>query len=217
VSRGALLFLLAYALGFVAAIPLGGSQIEVAKRAIGDELVAAGLVVLGSISSDLVYGVVALFGVAPVMERPGVLAGFDVAGAVLLWVLGFATLRARHRAHPLGQARWALAGPRRAYLTGFLLAFSNPPMILTWLLGIALAKHLGLTSPLSVGARALFIAGGVLGLGSYLGLLAVVLHRVKHFIPAAAFGKVYLWLGIALLVLSFYFVYGAVQYFFVPR
>jgi hypothetical protein len=68
-----------------------------------------------------------------------------------------------------------------------------------------------------VGARALYIAGGVLGLGSYLGLLAVVLHRVKHFIPAAALGKVNLWLGIALWVLSFYFIYGAVQYFFVSR
>jgi hypothetical protein len=50
VSHGALLFLLAYALGFVAAIPLGGSQIEVAKRAIGDELVATGLVVVGSLA-----------------------------------------------------------------------------------------------------------------------------------------------------------------------
>jgi threonine/homoserine/homoserine lactone efflux protein len=217
VSGGALLFLFAYALGFAAAIPLGGSQIEVAKRAIGDELVAAGLVVLGSVSSDLVYGVIALFAIAPVMERPAVLAGFDVAGAALLWLLGVVTLRGRHRVHPLGQARAALAGPGRAYLTGFLLAFSNPPMILSWLLGVALAKRLGLASPFPVGARGLFIAGGVLGLGSYLGLLAVVLHRIKHFIPAAAFGKVYLWLGIALFVLSFYFIYGAVQYFLVHR
>jgi hypothetical protein len=31
VSGGALLFLLAYALGFLAAIPVGGSQIEVAN------------------------------------------------------------------------------------------------------------------------------------------------------------------------------------------
>ena len=214
-SRGALLFFLAYALGFVAAIPLGGSQIELAKRAIGGELVAACLVAFGSASSDLVYGVIALFGIAPFMERPAVLAGFDVAGTVLLWVLGVATLRARHRVHGLGQTRAALAGPGRAYLTGFAMAFSNPPMILTWLLGVALAKRLGLASPFPVSARALFIAGGVLGLGSYLSLLAVVLHRVKHFIPEAAFGKVYLWLGIALLLLSFYFIYGAVQYFLI--
>jgi threonine/homoserine/homoserine lactone efflux protein len=217
VSGGARLFLLAYALGFLAAIPVGGTQIELAKRAIADELVAAGLVMVGSVSSDLVYGVIALFGIAPLMERPGVLAGFDVAGAVLLWILGAATLRARHRAHKLRKTRAALAGPGRAYLTGFLLAFSNAPMILTWLLGIAIAKRLGLASPFPVGARVLFIAGGVLGLGSYLGLLAAVLHRVKHFIPARAFAKVYLWLGLALWVLSFYFVYGAVQYFFFHR
>jgi threonine/homoserine/homoserine lactone efflux protein len=216
VSRGALLFLLAYALGFVAAIPVGGSQIELAKRAIGGELAAAGLVAVGSASSDLVYGVIGLFGIAPVLERPGVLAAFDVAGAALLWVLAVATLRG-HRGHPLRQTRAILAGPGGAYLTGFVLAFSNPPMILTWLLGVALAKRVGLASPFPVGARALFIAGGVLGLGSYLSLLAVVLHRVKHFIPAAALGKVYLWLGIGLWVLSFYFIYGAVQYFFFSR
>jgi len=217
VSRAALLFLLAYALGFVAAIPVGGSQIELAKRAIGGKLAAAGLVAVGSASSDLVYGVIALFGIAPVMERPGVLAAFDIAGAALLWLLAVATLRGRHRVHSLNQTRAILTGPGGAYLTGFMLAFSNPPMILTWLVGIALAKRVGLASPFPVGARVLFIAGGVLGLGSYLGLLAVVLHRLKHFIPAAALGKIHLWLGIALWVLSLYFIYGAVQYFFFSR
>jgi threonine/homoserine/homoserine lactone efflux protein len=217
VSRGALLFLLAYALGFVAAIPVGGSQIEIAKRAIGGQLAAAGLVAVGSASSDMVYGVIALFGIAPIMERPGVLAAFDVVGAALLWVLAVVTLRRRHRVQPLGQTRAILAGLGGAYLTGFVLAFSNPPMILTWLLGVALAKRVGLASPFPVDARALFIAGGVLGLGSYQGLLAGVLYRVKHFIPVAAFDKVYLWLGIALWVLSFYFIYGAVQYFYFSR
>jgi threonine/homoserine/homoserine lactone efflux protein len=217
VSRGALLFFFAYALGFVAAIPVGGSQIELAKRAIGGELAGAGLVAAGSASSDLVYGVIALFAIAPIMERPGVLAGFDIAGAALLWVLAVVTLRGRHRVQPLGRTRAMLAGPGGAYLTGFMLAFSNPPMILTWLLGVALAKRVGLASPFPLGARAIFIGGGVLGLGSYLGLLAVVLYRVKHFIPVAALGKIYLWLGIALWVLSFYFIYGAVQYFFFSR
>jgi threonine/homoserine/homoserine lactone efflux protein len=217
VSRAALLFLVAYALGFVAAIPVGGSQIELAKRAICGRLAAAGLVAAGSASSDMVYGVIALFGIAPYMERPGVLAGFDVAGAALLWLLAVLTLRDRHRAHPLEQTRVMLDGPGGAYLTGFMLAFSNPPMILTWLLGVALAKRIGLASPFPVSARALFIAGGVLGLFSYLGLLAGVLHRVKHFISAAALSKVYLWLGIGLFVLSFYFIYGAVQYFIFAR
>lgn len=161
------------------------------------------------------YGTIALFGIAPIMERPGVLAAFDVAGAALLWLLAAVTLRGRHQVH--GQTRAVLVGPAGAYLTGFTLAFSNPPMILTWLLGVALAKRMGLATPFPASARAIFLAGGVLGLASYLGLLAEVLHRVKHFIPASAMGKVYRWLGIALFVLSFYFIYGAVQYFFLTR
>jgi len=217
VSHAALLFFLAYALGFAAAIPVGGSQIELAKRAIGGHLAAACLVAIGSASSDLVYGVIALFGIAPFMERPAVLAGFDVAGAALLWILAVVTLKARHHVHAPGETRTVLARRGGAYLTGFMLAFSNPPMILTWLLGVALAKRLGLASPFPVGTRVLFIAGGVLGLASYLSILAVVLYRIKHFIPVAAFGKVYLWLGIALWVLSFYFIYGAVQYFFLSH
>ena len=216
-SHGALLFLLAYAMGFVAAIPVGGSQIELAKRAICGELAAASLVAIGSASSDFVYGVIALFGIAPFLEQPGVLAAFDVAGAALLWLLAALTLRGRHQAQPVGQTRAMLIGPAGAYLTGFMLAFSNPPMILTWLLGVALAKRIGLASPFPAGARAIFIAGGVLGLASYLGLLAQVLYRVKHYIPADAMGRVYRWLGVGLFVLSFYFIYGAAQYFFLSR
>jgi threonine/homoserine/homoserine lactone efflux protein len=216
VSHGALLFLLAYGLGFLAAIPVGGSQIELAKRAISGQLVAATLVAIGSASSDLVYGVVALFGIAPFMERPGVLAAFDVAGAALLWILAAITLRAEHKGDPLAETR-KRSGSASAYLTGFMLAFSNPPMILTWLLGVALAKRLGLATPFPASAKAIFIAGGVAGLASYLSLLAEVLYRVKHFISGAALGKVYRWLGIGLFVLSFYFIYGAVQYFFFKR
>lgn len=212
-----LLFLLAYGLGFVAAIPVGGSQIEMAKRAIGGHLRAAGMVVLGSVSSDVVYGAVALFALAPFMETPWVLASFNVVGALLLWVLAVLTLKESRRPHGLDTGRPALASGRWAYVTGFSLAVSNPPMMLSWLLGVALAKRLGLASPFPLGAKTVFIVGGALGLGSYLGILAVVMYRVKHFIPMRALGRVYSWLGVALFVLSFYFVYGALRYFLAGR
>ena len=106
-----------------------------------------------------------------------------------------------------------------AYVFSILIAaFSSGDLIeKAFLKAASLDSLAGLASPFVASGRALFIAGGVLGLGSYLGLLAVVLHRIKHFIPPAAFGKVYLWLGIALWALSFYFVYGAVQYFIFQR
>jgi hypothetical protein len=88
-------------------------------------------------------------------------------------------------------------------------------MILTWLLGVVLAKRFGLASPFPGGAKALYIAGGALGLGSYLGILGAVMHRIKRSIPINALGKVYFGLGVGLFVLSFYFVYGAIKYFMI--
>jgi threonine/homoserine/homoserine lactone efflux protein len=208
-----LLFLLAFGLGFVAAIPIGGSQVEMAKRAVHGHLRAAGAVILGSVTSDVVYGTVALFGIAPFLGTPWVLASLNAAGAVILWVLAFLTLRASRRPVELARADSPLASGRWAYLTGFSLAFGNPQMMVSWLLGVALARHLGLASPFTTLTKALFIGGGALGLGSYLGVLGVVMYRLKHFIPLAAIGRIYHWLAVVLVALSGLFVYGAVRFF----
>lgn len=207
------LFLLAMGMGFLAAIPIGASQIEVAKRAICGHLLPAWMVVLGSVSSNVVYGAFALFGIAPLLEIPAVMASFNAVGAVILWFLAYRTLRESKKPHELRFDQASLKSKRWAYLTGFSLAFSNPPMILTWLYGATLARHFGLVSPFSPGLKILFIVGGALGLGGYLGSLAAVMHRIKHFIPTKALGKVYYWLGIGLLALSFYFVYQAIRLF----
>jgi threonine/homoserine/homoserine lactone efflux protein len=207
------LFVLAMGLGFITAIPVGGSQIEVAKRAIHGHLWSAWMVVLGSVSSDVLYGVVSLFGLAPFLEVHWVMATFNAVGAVVLWGLAFVTLKQSQKPHHLEMERSSLRRKRRAYLAGFSLAVTNPQMILTWLYGVALAKHLGLANPFPNGLKAVFIAGGAIGLGSYLTILAAVMHRLKHFIPIRALGKVYYWLGIALVFLSFFFVYNAIRYF----
>ncbi len=212
-----LLFLLAFALGFVAAIPVGGSQIEMAKRAMKGHLLAAAMVILGSVSSDVLYGSIAIFGFSSLFDTPWVLAAFNAVGAVLLWGLAFLTLRESRQPQHLIGTHPALAHGGRAYLTGFSLAFSNPQMMLSWLLGVALAKHVGLASPFPASAKALFVAGGAFGLGCYLAALGAVVHRVKHYIPVAALGRVYLGLGLALLVLSGFFVYGALRYFAFPH
>ena len=208
-----LLFLLAVGLGFVTAIPIGGSQIEMAKRVLSGQRWAAAMVILGSVSSDILYGIVAVFGIAPFMDTPWVLAAFNAVGALVLWVLAFVTVRESRRPSGIDWQHPSLKKKRVAYVTGFLLAASNPTMILIWLLGVTLAKQFGLASPFTPGVKALYIAGGALGLAGYLSILGMVMHRIKRSIPVNALEKVYFWLGIALFVLSFYFVYGAGKYF----
>lgn len=207
------LFLLAVGLGFITAIPVGGSQIEAAKRAIHGHLWAAWMVVLGSVSSDIIYGVIALFGIAPFLEIPWVAAVFSAVGAVVLWVLAYLTIKESRRPHHLRLDLDSLKSKRWGYLTGFFLAATNPPMILTWLYGATLAKHLGLATPFTSGLKVIFVAGGALGLGGYLAALSAVMHRIKHFIPMKAIGRIYYWLGLALALLSLFFVYSFLRYF----
>lgn len=212
-----LLVALAVTLGFAAAIPIGPCQIEMAKRAIKGHMRAAQMVVLGSVSSDIVYGAIALFGIAPALEEPGVLAGFNAAGAAVLWALTWHTWHESKKPHDLDAHHWSIRSKRWAYLTGFSVGMSNPPIILSWLVGVTLAKRFGLASPLTTHAKLLFIGGGALGLGGYLAALGVVMHRVKHMISPRAMASVYRWLAVTLFGLSWVFVYGVIHYFHATR
>jgi threonine/homoserine/homoserine lactone efflux protein len=142
-----------------------------------------------------------------------VLAVFSVVGAVMLWVLSYRTFRESRRDPDTVLNRSGGRSKRWAFATGFSLAFSNPPMMLTWLVGVTFATRLGLATPLSAASKAIVIAGGALGLGSYLTLLGIALRRVKHFIPRKTMGRIYSWLAVILFALSFFFVYGAVKFF----
>jgi len=208
-----ILFVFAVGLGLLAAIPLGGCQVETIKRAVSGNLHAAWMVACGSASADLIYGVVALFGVAPFLEYPRVSLAFNAVGAALLWVLAYLTFQ--HSRHPqdLALSRVVLKSRRWAYVTGITLGLSNPPIVLSWLLGLQAARQLGLASPLTSTSKMVFLAGGTIGLGGYLTVLAAVLHRVKHVIPVHTIGRVYFWLAVMLFSLSFYFVYGVAKYF----
>ena len=207
-----ILFLFACTLGFAAAIPIGPVQIEMAKRAMAGHLWAAMAVVAGSVISDILYGTVALFGVAPALEVPWVEACVSAAGALILWALAYFTWRASKAPHDLHLDESSLRRRRWALLTGFLLGSSNPPIILSWVMGVALAKRFGLATPLTHEAKAVFVAGGALGLGGYLVALGAVVHRVRHFIPTHTIGRIYKWLAVTLIVLSLYFVWGAVRF-----
>ena len=208
-----LLFVFACAVGFVAAIPIGPVQIETVKRAVAGHYRAAMAVVCGSVASDIMYGTIALFGVAPALDVPWVLAACSAGGAVLLWALAFYTWRKSKAPEDLHLDGSWLRRRRWGLLTGFLLGSSNPPIILSWVMGVALAKRLGLATPLTHAGKAWFVAGGALGLGGYLVLLGAAVQRVRHFFPARALGRIYRWLAVTLAALSCYFVYGATRFF----
>jgi threonine/homoserine/homoserine lactone efflux protein len=208
-----LLFVFAIGLGVVAAIPVGPVQIEAAKRAMAGHLRAAFAVVLGSFAADAGYGAIALFGIAPIIQKPAVLAGFSAAGALILWVLAYFTWRESNTPHALNLEASTLADRGWALATGFLLGVSNPSIILSWLFGATVAHRIGLEPFASFASKAVFVIGGCGGLAGYLSGVAVLTMRMRHFVSTRAICRIYFWLSIVLLVLSMYFVHGVWVYF----
>ncbi len=229
----ALFLFCVYILGFLAAIPIGASQIEVARRALNGHLVSALIVVAGSVSSDFVYGVIALFGLAPFLQKPLVEAVFWFVNAVL--ILGFAIVMLRDSKtggnlkidlnvaldnSKIGGSSSRLprlANRRLAYFTGFSLAFTNPLMIAWWLLAARFLKDIGVSTGLTNTSRVFFLVAGCLGIGSYLSLLGVTIYRRhKSFLPKHVSG-ITRWFGIAMIFFAIYFVIRSIMMLNTPE
>jgi threonine/homoserine/homoserine lactone efflux protein len=200
-----LFLLITYVLGFLTAIPIGATQIEIAKRSLNSHLRAAYMVAIGSVSSDVMYGAIALFGVAPFLKNQIVVAGFGLVATVILWLLAFLTFRDGRKANMLELSHATLKSKRLSYFTGFSLAVTNPMMIVWWLIGVKIIKDLGLVTDFDFNASLMFIAAGGIGLATYLFTLANTLHWAKKFISNEMMKKVNYALGTILILLSFYF------------
>ncbi len=209
-----LLLLVIYSLGFLSAIPIGPSQIEIAKRSLNNHLWAAVMVVLGSFFSDCMYGVIALFGVAPFFSGRKAVAIFELCGAVILWVLAFFTLREGTRPHLLKFTPSFLKSRHIAFITGFSLSVVNPMMIFWWLVGVQIVRHLDLVDAFTPALAISFVLCGALGLATYLTALAVALHWAKKFFSNKVMQKIYIALGLVLIMLSLYFLINSLRILF---
>jgi len=198
-------------MGFFTAIPIGATQIEIAKRSLNNHLRAAYMVAVGSVSSDVMYGFIALFGVAPFLKEKMVVAIFGLAATVILWLLAYFTFRDGKKANMLELTHPTLKSKRIGFVTGFSLAVTNPMMIVWWLIGVRIIKDFGLVMDFSPRISVMFLITGGLGLASYLFLLSNMLHWAKKFISNEIMKKVNYGLGVVLVLLSFYFLINSIH------
>ena len=151
------LFLLVYIMGFLTAIPIGATQIEIAKRSLNNQIPAALMVVLGSVFSDVMYGFIALFGVAPFLQTQIVIAVFELVGVVILWILAFLTFKEVFKPHIMDITSSVLKSRWLSFITGFSLAITNPMMIFWWLIGVQVVKDLGLVGTFTLAISISFL------------------------------------------------------------
>ncbi len=206
-----LFLILTYIMGFLTAIPIGATQIEIAKRSLSSRLKQAYMVVAGSVCSDVMYGFIALFGLAPFLKEKLVEGIFELAAVVILWLLAFFTLKSNSKTNFIDMSNLTLTSKRLSFATGFSLAVTNPMMIFWWLLGAKFIKNLGLVSDFNFKESLMFLIVGGIGLASYLTTLANILHWAKKFISVQLMKKINFGMGIVLILLSFYFLVNSLH------
>jgi threonine/homoserine/homoserine lactone efflux protein len=208
--RSLIFIISAYFTGFLAAIPSGPVQIEVVRRSINSHLRSSLMVVLGALIADIVYGVIAFFGIAPYLKDEKVIAVFWLAGGSILVMFSIIIIRHSTGKNPqtynprfLKKKRWALLG-------GLSLSATNPGMILWWLLGAKLFTDMKIIDSFTPDIAVSFLAAGGTGLASYLVLLSLILFWAKKFIPDNRLRLINLMFGIILLCVSAYFIISSV-------
>lgn len=202
-----------YVMGFFTAIPVGATQIEIARRAFSGNIKAALMIVLGSVISDMMYGFIAFYGIAPFLREKVVMAVFWVTGSIILFVLGWHTLKTYKKTIHVDSENKTLKHRGLSFVVGFSLAVINPMMIFWWIAVADIEGRVGLIDKFSSVTHFLFIFFGGLGIGSYLITLSFVLRWAKKFISDKTERKINLFLGFALLLFGFYFVLRFLQAF----
>ena len=164
-------------LGFLSSIPVGAVQLEIIRKSINGHKKPAIATALGSSLSDLIYGMLALFGLGDFLLHKDFQLLIYSLGIVVLSYLMFRSLK--ERSYMLHENMQITYRKRISFLTGFSISITNPGMIIWWFVGFKLFVDLNMFTEITNTIKALFVFFGVLGLGLYLILVAVILHRYQ--------------------------------------
>lgn len=169
-------------LGAVSTIPVGAVQLQVIKRSLRGHMKSALLTAAGSVTSDLIYGILTLFGFGYFLIKKEVQIGIYIFGIVVLSILLVKMYLERHDLTHQEPHVIEYHG-RISFLEGFTLAISNPGMVVWWIIGYRFYLDLNLFADITTGIKILFIAAACIGLGGYLLVISLIVNRVKKSFP----------------------------------
>jgi threonine/homoserine/homoserine lactone efflux protein len=199
-------------LGFLSSIPVGGVQLEVIKKAINGHKKPAIATGLGSATSDLIYGLLVLFGLGHFLLLKDFQLLIYSLGIIVLSYLLFRSFK--DRSYVLQENKQVHYKKRFSFLTGFTIAVTNPGVIIWWFLGFRLFADLNLFTEITSLVKLLFVFSGAFGLALYLTLVAVVLHKYQESFSERFLHRAHNFLVIILSCLILYFVIKLVSLIF---
>lgn len=208
-----LLVVIGLIMGFISSIPVGAVQLEVAKKAINGHLMPAIAIAIGSATSDLIYGVLTLFGLGGFLFHKEFKIGVYILGIVVLLFLFLRSLR-EHRRGIIQYDKRLVYKKRISFFTGFTIAITNPGMIIWWIIGFKIFIDLNLFETITPLIKVVFILSGCAGLVGYLIFIATMLNKLKQSVSKKFLHRMNIYLLIFLCILTLYFIFKLISVIF---
>ena len=200
-------------MGFLSSMPIGAVQVDVAKKAINGHLLPAVMVAVGSATSDLIYGILTLFGLGEFLFDREFQIGVYILGIVVLSFLLYRSAR-EHKYGLLQEGRGLVYKKRISFLTGFTIAITNPGMIIWWIVGFKLFIDMNLFVEITPLIKGVFIISGCCGLVGYLVFIASLLNKMQQTVSDRFLHRINIFLMILLSLLITYFMVKVISIIF---
>lgn len=171
--------------GLSLAAPIGPINVEIVRRGLRSGFLSGWLVGAGALTADMLYCLLAIAGIAPLVQHVVVRTILWVAGGCFLAYLAYGSLRLvinRQRLVPgAGQAI-----ERRSYPTGFLMALFNPMGIVFWasIGGGLVASAVEQTDALGTMS---IISGVFVGIGLWVTVLSILVQGGRRYVSDGVF------------------------------
>ena len=208
-----LLIFIGLIMGFLSSIPVGGVQLEVAKKAINGHLVPAIAIAAGSAASDFIYGILTLYGLGSFLFHKEFKIGLYILGIFVLLFLLIRSLR-DYRSGAVHYEKRLVYKKRMSFFTGFTIAITNPGMIIWWIIGYKIFLDFEIFETTTSLIKMIFIISGCVGLTGYLVFIATILHRMQKSVTKKFLRKMNICLLVLLGILITYFIVKLVSLVF---
>lgn len=204
-------------LGFALSIPIGPINIKMVNQGLKDGFWNSWIVGIGGMTADLVLMFLIYFGLSEKLTTTLAQAVMWVFGAVVLSYLGYESIMDAQNTTDFETALEADGGRQeslsRSFLSGFLIAISNPLNIVFWI-GIYGSVLAATVNQVGIEVALLYSASIFIGIISWDLGLATAIHYGRRFVTAKLLRYFSIGAGLLLIGFGMMFAYYAIDAIF---
>lgn len=196
-------------LGLSLSIPVGPINIEMIKRGIKRGFWHSWVVGLGGMSADIVFMLLIYLGVSTYLTTPIAKLIMWIFGFLILVYLGYESIRDAFKKITIADEAKKESKPK-SYLSGFLIAISNPLNIIFWIgiYGSVLTTALNTVGP---GKSLLYSSAIFIGIAAWDLTVASSVHFGRKFVNQRFLKWLSVIAGLALIGFGISFGYQAIK------